>query len=338
MGNLWQDAVGIIVLVVVVAGLLFLYYSRTNAVEKTGYGALAMLALVSIMIPVFWIMLGTNQAEAKAKQFNDSTQRGMVVYAQNCTDQCYGVDEKGKLTDITYNGYPLNELNQFISSELRRVISAGVYNPKAIHQPANPNAIPKSDQFGGGLLSNDIDDLMNFIRSADPDYLKQNGYPTHNKFDDLVSYLQLNAPTQLQAAQTFAKNGQFGEPKDMTSASEVTIDIVDPGKEGANCPSTDGCFTPINMKVKVGTKITWVNKSTKAHTVVATNGQNLAKPTEAAQIFDSNSSYSGGLIQTGQTFTYTVTADAYNLDATNHKLVYYCSIHPAMLGQFVIVQ
>ncbi len=51
MINFEQGIIGIIVLLVVVGGLLYLYYSRTNAVEKTGYGSLILLSLVSLMIP-----------------------------------------------------------------------------------------------------------------------------------------------------------------------------------------------------------------------------------------------------------------------------------------------
>ena len=43
--------VGLILLLVVAGGLLYLFYSRANAVEKTGYGTLIMLAVVSL--PLF---------------------------------------------------------------------------------------------------------------------------------------------------------------------------------------------------------------------------------------------------------------------------------------------
>ncbi|GER92009.1 hypothetical protein KDW_61710 [Dictyobacter vulcani] len=46
MGNLVQAIVGIVVLLVVVGGLLYIFYSKTNAVEKTGFGSLIMLGLV----------------------------------------------------------------------------------------------------------------------------------------------------------------------------------------------------------------------------------------------------------------------------------------------------
>lgn len=61
-----QATIGILVLLVSVGALLYIFYSRTNAVEKTGYGALIMLAVVSLMIPIFWIMETNNEAVAKS--------------------------------------------------------------------------------------------------------------------------------------------------------------------------------------------------------------------------------------------------------------------------------
>ncbi len=77
-----------------------------------------------------------------------------------------------------------------------------------------------------------------------------------------------------------------------------------------------------------------------AHTVTATTGQDLAKPTPASQIFDSqsDSQFQLGLIPPGQLFSYTVTEAAYNLDQVKHRVIYYCRVHPDMLAQLVIVK
>ncbi|TMD92621.1 MAG: hypothetical protein E6I79_04660, partial [Chloroflexi bacterium] len=69
-----QTAINLLVIVIAVGALLFVFYSRTNAVEKTGYGALIMLAVVSIMIPIFWIVETNNEAVAKAQQHTTSVQ------------------------------------------------------------------------------------------------------------------------------------------------------------------------------------------------------------------------------------------------------------------------
>lgn len=330
MVNFGQAVVGIIVMLIVVGGLLYIFRSRSNQVEKTGYGSLIMLALVALIIPVFWIMEGGNQVDATNSQFSTSVYRGMELYTQYCTDNCFAI-KNNKIVDAKYNGYPISDLNQMSDDNLTRIISAGIYNPSA-PAPANANSIPKSDQYGGALLSSYVQYLFDFIRSADPQYLKQNGYPAQNGFDQLPGYLQQNNSKLYQSAVSLGQFGQFGAPVDMTKDSKVTIDIVNPGQNGASCGSQVACFTPINIKVKVGTVITWVNKSSVGHTVTALTGQDTSKP--APQIFDSGMA---NLIQTNATFTYTVTADAYNFNS-DHTISYFCRIHPDMLGELTIVQ
>lgn len=342
MVNFGQAAVGIIVMIIVVGGLLYIFFSRTNAVQKTGYGSLIMLALVSLMIPVFWIMESGNQAAATRDQFEGQNQlgtyaggvlQGMQLYAQYCTYNCYGI-KNGKVVDAKYNGYTIDELNQMTDTDITRIISASIYNPKA-PPLSNPNLVPKSDQYGGALLQPYVTYILDFIRSADPAYLKQNGLPLKNGFDMLPAYLQANDQAQYQAAVSYASFGQFGQPVDMTKDQSVTIDIVDVGKNGASCSSQVACFTPINVKVKVGTVITWVNKSSVGHTVTAITGTDTSKPAE--QIFDSAHGSSSTLIPSGGKFTWTVTAAAYTFNS-NHTVNYFCRIHPDMLGELTIVQ
>src|SRR5690242_2098129 len=89
--SIGQVVVGVILLLIAVGGLIYIFYSRTNAVEKTGYGSLIMLALVSLMIPVFWILQNGDQATAKNQQHQIAVQNGMELYAQYCTDSCYTI-------------------------------------------------------------------------------------------------------------------------------------------------------------------------------------------------------------------------------------------------------
>ena len=104
MVNFGQAAVGIIVLLVVAVGFLYLFYSRTNAVEKTGYGALAMLSIVSIMIPVFWIREAGFEASQKNTQEVTAITSGMQLYAQYCTSKCYAVrNSKLVPSSLKYN-------------------------------------------------------------------------------------------------------------------------------------------------------------------------------------------------------------------------------------------
>jgi plastocyanin len=190
-----------------------------------------------------------------------------------------------------------------------------------------------ADEYGGQLQQDmDINDLMNFIRSSDPAYLKKQGYtgsaatPSLNGFPD---YLQTNYPNYYAAAVSLNDQGQFGVPTDFSTQQKVQMDIVNP-PSGASC--TPSCFQYLNIKVKVGSTITWTNQTSQGHTVTAIVGTNTSSPTPAPQIFDSGSN----LIQSGQTFTYTVTQAAYNFNP-DHTVLYFCSVHPDMLGKLTIV-
>ena len=89
----------------------------------------------------------------------------------------------------------------------------------------------------------------------------------------------------------------------------------------------------MNIKVKVGTTITWVNKSGQIHTVTALMGTDVTNEKPAAQIFDSGLNKP---IATGGTFTYMVAQAAYNF-SSNHTVIYYCQFHPAMIAELTIV-
>ncbi len=295
--------IGVALLVIVIGGLLYIFYSRTNAVEKTGAGSLIMLSVVALMIPVFWIMEAGNETSSQKQLFSYGVTQGQIVYITDCTNNCFGI-VGSKVVNPTYNGYSLTELNAMTDYELTRVIDAGVYNPKVV-QPTNTNTIPRSRHFGGGLSSTDVEYLFDFIRSTDPTYLKQNSYQVTNGFNSLPAYLQANNPSLYDAAVQLGSNGQFGTPVDDTSKKAVTIAIANPGN-GVSCNSTVSCFSPINVEVKVGTTITWVNNSAVGHTVTAITGTNTASPTAAPQVFDSAKGSNSNLIPTGGKFTYTV--------------------------------
>src|SRR5436309_6126349 len=122
-----QAAIGIIVLLIVVGALLYIFYSRTNAVEKTGYGALLLLAVISLMIPVFWILESNKEVVAKNDQFTTGVQNGATVYAQYCF-QCHGTKGQG----IPGKGDALNNnstVNNLTDEQIMAIISGGVINP-----------------------------------------------------------------------------------------------------------------------------------------------------------------------------------------------------------------
>jgi mono/diheme cytochrome c family protein/plastocyanin len=325
-----QAAIGIIVVLVVVGALLYVFYSRTNSVEKTGFGALIMLAVVSLLIPVFWITESNAQAIAKVQQHTTDVGRGAALFAQYC-QQCHGINGQG-LTGPKLNGNPA--VNKLTDADVIRIISGGIANTADPSQLLMPAWL---EDYGGPLTQIDIQYLFALVRSADPAYLTKNGFPTgkgSNGFDLVPGILQASNPTAYQTAVAQATAaagvGQFGSPVDATKSNALTINIVLP-PSGATC--TPACYAPTNVKVKVGTTITWINKSTTPHTVTAMVGENPSSETPAPKIFDSGVSK---LLLPGQHFTYTVTLAAYNFNK-NHVVLYYCQIHPAMVAELTIV-
>lgn len=323
MVNPFFVIVGFIIVLIAVGGLLYIFYSRSNAVEKNGYGALVMLALVSLMIPVFWIMEAGNQTSAQANQQTIAVQRGLALYAQYCVSDCYKI-QSGKVVDATYNGYPLATLANMKVADITRIVYAGIYSPSAT-PPANTSLIPKSQDYAGPLDANDVSYLVAFIQSS-------TASGSANGLNQLASYLQTNNPSAYATASAPPPPAAnlFGTPVDMTSKKAITIDIVN-APAGAKCQPA--CFSPVNVKVRVGTVITWVNMNSLAHTVTAINGTNVGSPSANAQMFDSGLTPG---IKTGQSFTWTVTMAAYNYLST-HFLYYYCQYHPTMVAQLTIV-
>ena len=129
-----QTAINLLVIVIAVGALLFVFYSRTNGVEKTGYGALIMLSVVSLMIPVFWIMDSNQEAVMKSEQHMLAVQRGATLYAQYCY-QCHGTNGQGR-TGPKLNGNPT--VNKLSDEDLIRIISGGVYDPTDPSKPLMP--------------------------------------------------------------------------------------------------------------------------------------------------------------------------------------------------------
>src|ERR1700682_703269 len=81
-----QVALGLVVILIVAGGLLYVFHSRTNAVQKNGYGSLAMLGIITLMIPIFWISEGNYEAQASAQLQVQSVTRGDALYATSCTN------------------------------------------------------------------------------------------------------------------------------------------------------------------------------------------------------------------------------------------------------------
>lgn len=72
-------------------------------------------------------------------------------------------------------------------------------------------------------------------------------------------------------------------------------------------------FTPASITVKKGTKVTWTNNDSVAHTVTETDGQTVPD---------------SGTVNQGSSYSFTFPAAG-----TYH---YHCAFHPGMLGTVVV--
>src|SRR5713101_6030197 len=119
-----QAAIGIVVALIVVGALLYIFYSRTNSVQKTGFGALMMLAVVSLLFPVFWVTDSTEQEMSKLLQHTTDFSRGAALFAQYC-QTCHGINGQG-LIGPKLNGNPA--VNKLTDADILRIVSGGIAN------------------------------------------------------------------------------------------------------------------------------------------------------------------------------------------------------------------
>ena len=325
MINPAQVVVGIIVAVVTVGALLYVFYSRTNAVEKTGYGSLIMLSVISLMIPVFWIVENNQELMAQSQLHMIDVQRGATLYGTYCYT-CHGTMGQGRVGP-KLNGNP--SVISLSDTNVIRIISAGIYSTDSakLDQPIMP---AWSQQYGGPLTDNDIQYLFDLIRSSDPNYLSKNGFTGDSAINGFTLVKGAIPPAAYATAVAQESTGQFGAAVDMTAKKAVSVQII-PSPAGSTCQPA--CFSMLNIKVKVGTVITWTNTDAVAHTVTAIQGKNVSQVKIAPQIFDSGIATG---IQTGKTFTYKVAMAAYNFNP-DHTVIYYCQYHPSMLAELTIV-
>jgi plastocyanin/mono/diheme cytochrome c family protein len=285
--------------------LLYIFFSRGNAVQRTGYASLLLVLAVALFIPVLTINQQQQQASAASVIYDTSLHRGAAVFGQYCAS-CHGFQGQG------INGPKLNnnpDVNKLSDEELTRIISGGIANPANPQQLLMPAWL---QAYGGALTEEDISYLVSFIRSSDPAYLKTNNLPTANGFNYVLGTL-VNK-TQIAEYAAEKKTGSrppITEFTDMTGKTDVTIPITDtPTAANANWN-----FTPRYIIIKAGTTVTWNNTSSAPHTVVATNQG--AFPSSAV------------LAQGTGTYSYTFTKAG--------DFPYFCSIHPAMTA-WIIVQ
>jgi plastocyanin/mono/diheme cytochrome c family protein len=300
-------AYGLALICGVTAALVYIAFSRGNAIAKTGYASLVFIIAVGLFIPVQMVNQQQAQATATQQQYDLTLHRGAGLFGQYCAT-CHGYLGQG------INGPKLNnnpDVNKLTDDDLTRIISAGIPG-----DPADPATLAMPawlDTYGGSLTEDDISYLVAFIRSSDPNYLKTKGLPSVNGF----GYVRDTLTAAQQKEYDEQKKGGGKPPasqfKDMTGQSAVDVPI-----ENTTGGAAQWGFTPQYITIKAGTTVTWTNKSSAPHTVYTRPGTTPPATFKSDILAAGTGTYS---------FKFTKAGD----------YPYYCSLHPAMLAWITVV-
>ncbi len=320
-------AFGISVISLSVAAFLFLVYARMNTVQRTGYLSLLFLILIGLMLPFFFLAQAKVTADRTATTYNTQLHYAAGLYTTYCS-QCHGLLGQGinapqlnNLLKQQQNGN--TQLSAFTSTDLTRIITAGI--PDA----TNPviYLMPQWGQdYGGPLNADDVNALVSLISSGDLTLRGKAGVPPQYATVDGFDYIPLFLTTDALKTAYANQLGALGKPKDtpidLTAMTSVTMPIV-------NTPSdptvswkflyTDAASgqTSRAIKIKVGTKVTWDNQSSVAHSI------HSGTPGHDSGLFVDP------LINSGATYSFTFTQPG--------EVLYYCSFHVAMVGIIEVV-
>ena len=317
---------GLAVICVVAAALVFLFYSRASLIEKTGYGALIFIVAIAFILPAMLVTQQHAQAVKTSSLYTTNLQAGAALFGQYCSN-CHGFQGKGKVGPPINNNPTVNKLSD---DDIRRIISGGVPNAGDLSKFSMP---AWSDRFGGPLTDDDIQYLIMLIRSSDPTYRTANkatGVSDVNGFNYV--FASLTNPTQIAQFYNDLKGGnkpaadQFA---DLTKLTTVHIDAVDNspttpsstwGWETPDGKATNGSVTN-DIIIKAGTTVIWSNHSTAPHNVYSglPNNQDNKFPSDNNILAPSST----------DTYTYKFT--------TPGEYPFYCGIHPVMTGWITVV-
>jgi plastocyanin/mono/diheme cytochrome c family protein len=306
-------AFGLAVVSLGVAALVYVFYSRGNAVTKTGYAALIITVAIGLILPFLLVSQAQTQADAQASLYNLTLQRGAAIYGQYCAT-CHGYLGQG-VNGPKLNGNP--DVSKLSDQDLTRIISGGIANPNNPAQLLMPAWL---DSFGGSLTPDDINYVVTLIRSSDPTYLKTNNLPDVNGFSYVYGTL-INA-TQ-QAEYNAEKKGGSKPPAntfiDKTAEKSVVIDAVNSTTNSSGYQWEVSGQTSANLTIKAGTTVEWQNHTAGGipHDVVSGSGGTPNNKFPTSPIFSPGGSY-----------TYTFT--------TPGEYPYYCGVHPAMIGWITV--
>ncbi len=327
----WGVAAGLIAAVIFTLALLYIFFGRLNGVQKTGYASLLGVILIVLFIPLFWLSQNSSQAQFQADTYQQTLHRGAALFGTYCL-VCHGSTGQGGKGPTLNGAYGNTPVSQLSDTEITRIISAGVPSNLAPDQLGDKNLqMPAwSELYGGPLTADDISYLVALIRSSEPNYLKTNHINDMTNgftyvYGELTTQAQIdifkqNCNNSLQNTKQCSKASDYGPVVDMTGKNQVSMQIINTNK---NTSGWDFQYT--NIRIKVGTTVTWTNVSSAPHTVVSGQGTPDGK-------FDSTKT--SPVLAQGNAGNSSVFSFTFNTPGT---YPYYCSLHPTMVAQIIVV-
>jgi mono/diheme cytochrome c family protein len=334
-----QIAFGISLVAVVVAAFIYLVYARMNTVQRTGYMSLLFMILVAIMLPFFFLAQAKVNADRTQAQYLKTLAYGASLYTTYCAT-CHGLLGQGIGAPQLNNSLQYVApgvsgadqlknpgLEQLTQDDITRIITGGITDPT---KGPTTYLMPQwGEQYGGPMNADDINALMLLITSGSPTLLQKYAQPTNlNGFTFVQNYL-VNSPTlpnsyQNYQAQLAALSQPQGAPADFTTSKAVTIPVIDTPSSATSLYGflvTDPVTGKPNniVQIKVGTTVTWDNKSSALHSVTSGN----------STTGDAHTWVSDDALAVGSTYQVTFTKTG--------TFPYYCKYHNGMVGVIIVV-
>ncbi len=310
---------GLAAVSLVAAALIYIFYVRSGAIEKSGYAALLFVIAIAFIVPALLISQQQTQAKETTAQYDETLHRGAALFGQYCAS-CHGYQGQGLQGPKLNNNPAVNKLSR---DQLYSIITGGIpdnTNPATYLMPAWGSPV-------GPLTEDDINYLVTLIQSSNKDYLKSQGLASTNGFTYVRDTLTASQQKEFDKQQKSGSKPDASTFADMTSQKTVSIDAVDVPANGANwswlatdAKSAAGQPTA-NITVKAGTTIVFGNKSNQIHNV-------FEGPSGTP---DNKFPPSPGVLSANSSDTYKVTL------TTPGDYPYYCGLHPAMIGYITVV-
>ena len=127
-------------------------------------------------------------------------------------------------------------------------------------------------------------------------------------------YFSMNRKSAPAAPATTREQAtQNPQPQASQTGAQVQVEVGAQAPQPVSVAIKNFAFSPATLSVKAGTKVTWTNNDSMAHTVTADSG-----------LFDS------GTIAPGASFSFTF--------ASVGTVSYHCNFHPSMKGSVAVSQ